>query len=420
MAFKVLNHPPLINCVRLRDSDLLVGQTRISQAKALIIGLGGLGCPAAAYLAGAGVSLGLVDGDRVEISNLHRQILHQTATVGMFKVDSAADAIARLNPEITCTVVREHLTPQNALDVAGAYDILLDCSDNPATRYLISDIAVLLGKPLVSASALRTEGQLMVLNYPPISPGDATGGPCYRCVFPKPPPAQSVVPCAEGGILGPVVGTMGTLQALEAIKILTSDPLTASTNIPEPSLLLFSGYGSPPFRSIRLRKRRKGCAACGEKPSISLQSLKSGSMDYVQFCGSLAPVDLLAPEDRISATTYKNTILDDAFNTHSHVLVDTRDKTQFDLCNLPGSINIPISKIQAAHTAASMWPEGMLNSLPTNASIFMICRLGNDSQLAVKKMKELELDGDGKRRIQDVKGGFAAWREHVDPEWPDY
>jgi adenylyltransferase/sulfurtransferase len=210
----------------------------------LIVGAGGLGCPAAAYIAGAGVgTIGIVDGDVVETSNLHRQILHSTAKVGMKKVDSAISfltsyclpslfyfyntyRLCRLNPNLRYIAHGEHLTPQNAREIVEKYDLVLDCTDHPTSRYLISDICVLLHKPLISASALRTDGQLIVLNSPPLPAGDASGGPCYRCVFPKPPPAESVVSCGDGGILGPVVGTMGVLQALEAVKLITAGKLT--------------------------------------------------------------------------------------------------------------------------------------------------------------------------------------------------
>jgi adenylyltransferase/sulfurtransferase len=178
---------------------------------------------------------------------------------------------------------------------------VLDCTDHPTSRYLISDACVLTGKPLVSASALKTEGQLIVLNNPPKPPEELSGGPCYRCIFPKPPPAESVLSCGEGGILGPVVGIMGVLQALEAIKVLTKQDKTANTNpsttkgVEEPpraSLLMFSAYSNPQFRTMRLRSRRDTCAACSAERTISADSLTSGSLDYIAFCGRTAPVNV--------------------------------------------------------------------------------------------------------------------------------
>ena len=192
------------------------------------------------------------------------------------------------------------LSPETAISTFKDYDVILDCTDTPASRYLISDTCVLLGKTLVSASALRIDGQMMVLNNPPLPPGDPNGGPCYRCVFPKPPPPESVVSCGDGGILGPVVGVMGVLQALEAIKVITQKtPIEASAD--PPSLLIFSAYSNPMFRSIRLRSRKAKCASCSAHATVTKQALESGSLDYVHFCGSVLPnLDPLSPEERIS------------------------------------------------------------------------------------------------------------------------
>ncbi|EHK50419.1 hypothetical protein TRIATDRAFT_297199, partial [Trichoderma atroviride IMI 206040] len=223
----------------------LQGQLHVKHARVLVVGAGGLGCPAAAYLAGAGVgTLGLVDGDAVEVSNLHRQVAHSTGRVGMMKVDSAVAYLKGLNPTIIYNAHATHLTPLNAEEIVSQYDLVLDCTDHPTSRYLISDICVLLSKPLVSASAFQTSGQLIVLNNPPGK------GPCYRCVFPKPPPPESVVGCGEGGIIGPVVGTMGVLQALEAIKLIVrGDHLNKGgingevEDVKQVGLLLFSAMG---------------------------------------------------------------------------------------------------------------------------------------------------------------------------------
>ncbi|KAK8206536.1 hypothetical protein M8818_004369 [Zalaria obscura] len=402
----------------------LQGQLRLRNAKVLVVGAGGLGCPAAAYLAGAGVgTLGLVDGDTVEISNLHRQVAHSSQRVGMKKVDSAVEYLRGLNPNVNYRCYREHLVPQQALEVFSAYDLVLDCTDHPTSRYLISDACVLAGKPLVSASALRTEGQLIVLNNPPRRPGDTDGGPCYRCVFPKPPPAESVVSCGEGGILGPVVGAMGVLQALEAIKLIArgdhlstvSDdtPMADSTDgeVPSPkaptasppTMLLFSAYSSPQFRSIRMRSRRPNCAACSAQATITPESLTSGSLDYVAFCGVTNPVTLLGQEERITPSDFANL----ALASPDAVLIDVRDTTQFELCNLPGSINIPWSK----------FPDVVKQeAVPLGKDVFVVCKLGNDSQMAVKVLQEAGSTG----RVRDIKGGFRAWKAEVDPSWPEY
>ncbi|KAJ9305726.1 hypothetical protein DTO217A2_4796 [Paecilomyces variotii] len=415
----------------------LQGQLKLRSSSVLIVGAGGLGCPAAQYLAGAGVgTLGLVDGDVVEHSNLHRQVLHRTRNVGKLKVDSAIESLKELNPHPKYVAHRAHLTPEDAPKIFKNYDIILDCTDNPATRYLISDTAVLLGKPLVSASALRTEGQLMVLNNPPKPPGEKSGGPCYRCVFPKPPPADSVVSCADGGILGPVVGTMGVLQALEAIKVITGYGSADNANggLPaSPSLHIFSAYSSPPFRTIRLRPRRANCAACSADATVSLESLRSGSTDYVLFCGSATAPSLLSPEERISAKELQKTFGDgtDGFeNRGPHTVIDVRDNVQFDICSLDKSVNIPISKILSSAPQPTSHDGREQSGLPdwvpaeiatgSEGPIYVVCRQGNDSQVAVKRLKELGLDREGSRFIGDIRGGLRAWRDEVDPEFPDY
>lgn len=344
----------------------------------------------------------------------------------------------RLNPHPTYIAHRTHLTSDEAQSIFEKYDLILDCTDNPATRYLISDTAVLTGKPLVSASALKTEGQLMVLNNPPRLPGDKEGGPCYRCVFPKPPPADSVVSCADGGILGPVVGTMGVLQALEVIKVLTATQPPAP-----PSLLVFSAYSSPQFRSIRIRSRRANCAVCSSEATVTLDTIRSGSTDYVFFCGSANPPSLLKADERISPQEYrkKHSISalhaenssEKSVDVNSHTVIDVRDKVQFGICNLDNSINIPISNILASRSSASQltdtepqtdqlppWLPAELASPESTDPIYVVCRLGNDSQIAVKAMKDLGLDRNGQRFIGDIRGGFRAWREQIDPEWPEY
>lgn len=344
-----------------------------------------------------------------------------------------------MNPHPTYIPHRTHLTPEEAPTIFEQYDYILDCTDNPATRYLISDTAVLLGKTLVSASALRTEGQLMVLNNPPRPPGDSAGGPCYRCVFPKPPPADSVVSCADGGILGPVVGTMGVLQALEAIKVITSprpdvQAAGSGSSTPKgesPSLLIFSAYSNPQFRSIRLRSRRPNCAVCSENATVTLDTIKTGSTDYVFFCGSATLPSLLKPNERISPEEYRQRH-PSSTNVDKSIMIDVRDKAQFGICNLENSINIPISNILASRikpagsdedkdkTELPSWVPAEVISSDTKDPIYVVCRLGNDSQIAVQKLKELGLDQNGQRYIGDIQGGFRAWREQVDPDWPEY
>lgn len=325
--------------------------------------------------------------------------------------------IDSLNPIVKYVPYTEHLSPQNAEDIVKGYDIVLDCTDNPASRYLISDICVLLQKPLISASALRTDGQLIILNSPPLPPGEA-GGPCYRCVFPKPPPAESVVSCGDGGILGPVVGVMGVLQAVEAIKFISSGKLEIRSEAEdagkEPTtMLLFSANSPQPFRSVKLRSRRAGCFACSKESQLTLGSLSSGSLDYVLFCGLASPVSILSPGERIEANQYSK------IKSTNHLLLDVREKIQFEICSLPGSINVPFSVFQGMKQGAldeSWIPKGF----PKNAPIYIVCRLGNDSQIVARRLKESGLDLGGERYIGDMRGGLREWRNQVDRGWPDY
>jgi adenylyltransferase/sulfurtransferase len=328
--------------------------------------------------------------------------------------------LCRLNPHVKYVAHDEHLSPQNAEEIVKDYDLVLDCTDTPSSRYLISDICVLLRKPLISASALRTDGQLIVLNCPPLPPGDPAGGPCYRCIFPKPPPVESVVSCGDGGILGPIVGVMGVLQAVEAVKVIIEGKLM-STEINRigdgkhkfATMLLFSANSAQPFRSVKLRNRRPGCFACSKDSGLILEGLRSGILDYVLFCGSSSPSNVLKPEERIRARQYK----DKAKN--EHLLLDVREKVQFDICCLEGSVNVPFSYFQGK-TLREGELEWMPENFPDDAPIYVVCRLGNDSQVVTKKLKEAGLDNGGRRYVGDIQGGLKAWKEEVDPSWPEY
>ena len=343
-----------------------------------------------------------------------------------------------MNPNVQCATHPHHLTSIASVDVFESYDLILDCTDNPASRYLISDTAVLTGKPLVTASALRTEGQLMVLNSPPSNLKGSDGGPCYRCVFPSPPPADTVIACGEGGILGPVVGVMGVLMALEAIKLLASSgELRTGTTAADnrngsgsaASMLLYSAYSNPPFRNVRLRGRRKGCVACSVDAKITRDTLTtSGSAYYDTFCGIKNPVELLSRTERITAKDAQTA----QHNDSSPLILDVRDATQFGICHLENSINIPYALIESAsyyEDSKTFTDErhetdfDMLETLRTQARdrpLHVICRYGNDSQLAVRRLKQLGFDNGGKRWIGDIKGGLHSWRQEVDPSWPEY
>lgn len=230
-----------------------------------------------------------------------------------------------------------HLTPDTAASILGHYDLVLDCTDHPAVRYLISDTCVLLGKPFVSASALRTEGQLLVLNNPPGK------GACYRCIWPKPPPPESVLSCGEGGILGPVVGVMGVLMATEAIKILTAErkddqvsegAVGEEENKPIVNMLLYSAYSNPRFRDLKLRGKKKGCVACDlGKREISLDKLNDGRLDYVTFCGTRKD-DRVGEEEKIDVRRYVEA------RKQEHLLIDVRPEVEWGICRLAGAISM--------------------------------------------------------------------------------
>lgn len=339
---------------------------------------------------------------------------------------------ARLNPTVDYVPHRQALSPSNALEIISGYDLVLDCTDNPSSRYLISDAAVLLGKQVISAAALRAEGQLMVLNDPPLPPGNELGGPCYRCIFPKPPASASVVDCGEAGIIGPVVGIMGVYQALEAIKLITFDAARSKgesevTAMPRglPCMILFSPFRVPPFRSVRLRSRRAGCFTCSSQATVTPNTLMSERLDYLQLCTSITPENILDANERISAEEY-NTIRKTG---QEHFLVDVRERSQFKVCNLEQSINIPLSDLQretagpksSQHTSdCGEDLEYLTGKSLIQVPIYVLCRLGNDSQLAVKWMKDAGWDCQGKRRIQDIRGGMKAWKEDVDELWSYY
>ena len=339
-----------------------------------------------------------------------------------------------LNSRLRYNVHRHHLTPSDAVQTIEKYDIILDCTDRPSSRYLISDAAVLAGKTLVTASALRTEGQLMVLNNPP-SKQPREGGFCYRCVFPKPPPAENVTTCGDGGILGPVVGVMGVLMATETLRLLLppNPPLTPSeaghqdqVSVSQPSLLLYSAYSTPPFRTVRLRGKRKGCISCSpSSATITRDTLASGSLDYMTFCGLSSPQsDILGDEERISPSEYNN--LRTKQTKPRHILIDVREKTQFDLCHLENSLNLPFSDLSRDPGASFRWLDDHVESEAgsgNNVSMYFVCRFGNDSQLAVRKIKELRDEKKEKGKygyLGDIRGGLRSWREDVDPGFPEY
>ncbi|KAJ2805036.1 hypothetical protein H4R20_002257 [Coemansia guatemalensis] len=374
------------------------GQRRLRDSAVLVIGTGGLGSPCALYLASMGVgTLGLVDHDTVDHSNLHRQIIHTEAScAGAPKVVSAHMGLSRLSSLCNVRIHNVLLDSSNAKDIMNGYDVVVDATDNAATRYLINDACVLLGIPLVSGSAVRLDGQLTVYNY--------NGGPCYRCLFPTPPPVDTMAGCSETGVLGVVPGIIGCLQAMETVKLLTGRKMDE-----HPSMLLFSYASQPHFRSIKLRSRSAGCAVCGDSPTVT------ELVDYVAFCGS-GPHDnapswsiLDDPAQRISCKEFS------AFRSTTprkpHLLLDVRNEVEFEICSLPNSLNIPLDQFDRRQDELEK-AIGDLDGGP----VYALCRRGNFSQLAVRHIR----DKLGYSECYDIARGLVGWQEEVDSNFPAY
>ncbi|EJD06485.1 uncharacterized protein FOMMEDRAFT_165272 [Fomitiporia mediterranea MF3/22] len=430
----------------------LPAQVKLQNASVLVVGAGGLGCPTLQYLCAAGVGrLGIVDHDVVELSNLQRQVLHSEATIGIPKVESAAQALKKLN---STTRIDEHntaLSPSNAESILSQYEVIIDCTDNAPVRYLLSDTCVRLNRPLVSGAAQRLDGQLCVYNLPlPFEQnehknnngGAPERGPCYRCLFPRPPAPEMSGSCEETGILGAVTGVIGSLQALEAIKII------AGLHDGKPSLLVYSALASPPFRSVKLRTRRKNCPACGDEGE---RIGKISELDYITFCGGPRPnwvqrgLVVNNSRRRISANELNQRIQSQS-NSRSIRILDVRSPVEFGICHLPSSQNTPLSEIVASPTSYTSYTSYNYNGRksPTKSSVsneanedgetqetqeekpltVFVCRLGNDSQIAADALRDTSSGGEDTNEIVeeivDLIGGLRSWAAEVDPEFPVY
>jgi sulfur-carrier protein adenylyltransferase/sulfurtransferase len=357
------------------------GQLKLKQAKVLCIGTGGLGAPLGLYLAAAGVGrIGLVDFDVVDSTNLQRQVLFGTSDVGRPKITAAADRLRNLNPDIRIDTFETHLSSDNALDIMKDYDIVVDGTDNFPTRYLVNDACVMLGKPNVYGSIFRFEGQITIFGYP--------DGPCYRCLYPEPPPPGLVPSCAEGGVLGVLPGIVGTIQAAETLKLIIGkgDPLVGR-------LLLFDALAMK-FRELKLRKN-PDCPVCGTHPTVTKL------IDYAEFCGirgeeapvmatnipEMTPRDLKSRLDRG----------DDLF------ILDVREPHEYQICNLNGHL-IPLGELSRR-----------VNELDSSREIVAHCRSGKRSADAVEFLQKA-----GFRKIWNLKGGILAWSDEVDSSVPKY
>jgi adenylyltransferase/sulfurtransferase len=360
------------------------GQRRLKESRVLCVGAGGLGSPLALYLAAAGVgTLGIVDFDRVDVSNLHRQLLHGTKDVGRSKLDSAADRLRDVNPHMTVEKIDTRLSSADALRVVSEWDVVVDGTDNFPTRYLVNDACVLTGKPNVYGSVFRWEGQVSVFA--------TKGGPCYRCLFREPPPPGLVPNCAEGGVVGVLPGIIGSLQALETIKLILGAGTTLAGR-----LLIFDALGLE-WREVTLR-RNPACPICGDHPT------QTELIDYEAFCG-VTP----APEiddtahldvDEVDVHTVAAQLASDA----APYLLDVREPWEWAVGNLSeqGARLIPLGEL-----------ESRLGEIPDDRPVVVYCRTGQRSADAARVMRQA-----GRERVANLRGGIVAWAREIEPGLP--
>jgi len=377
-AEQVRSAPPLLTATQMEryarqlilEEVGIAGQERLLRAKVLTIGAGGLGSPVALYLAAAGIgTIGIVDGDSVDLSNLHRQILHSTAAIGQAKTESAQRTLAGVNPEVTVVPYQTVLTSANALEIIKDYDVVVNGSDNFPTRYLVNDACVLLGKPLVDASILKWEGQATTF---------VPGHGCYRCLFPTPPPPGAVPSCAEGGILGALCGFVGARQALEVLKIVLGVGETLANR-----LLIFDALEGE-TRVVRWNRNRE-CPVCGDHPTIH------ALIDYEQFCGMPAhdraaavagPIPEVGPEEAQEMLTRGGA-----------QLIDVREPWEYEQAHIAGGRLIPMGEV-----------PGRLAEIDPDVPAIVYCRSGARSGKIVTMLRST-----GYREASNLKGGILAW-----------
>ena len=357
------------------------GQRKIKNARVLTIGTGGLGSPLGLYLAAAGVgTLGVVDFDVVDQSNLQRQIIHGTKDVGRPKIESARERLLDVNPNVNVEAFETRLTSENALELFREFDVIVDGTDNFQTRYLVNDAAVLTGKPNVYGSIFRFEGQASVFW--------AEKGACYRCLYPEPPPPGLVPSCAEGGVLGVLPGIVGTIQANEVLKV-----ILGAEGILLNRLLLFDAW-TMKFRELKLRKNPK-CELCGENATIK------ELVDYDAFCGLNAPVEEEVPYEEITATDLNRWI-----NGQVDLqIIDVREPHEFEFASIPGAQLIPLGQI-----------VNRICEIPKGKTTVVQCKGGVRSAKAIGYLKDAGFEG----RLINLKGGITAWSNDVDPSVPKY
>jgi len=361
----------------------LEGQKKLKASAVLVVGTGGLGSPVAMYLAAAGIgTIGLVDYDVVDFSNLQRQVIHGSSTLGRLKVDSAKERLLDINPDITVKVYNELFTSANALEIAKNYDMIIDGTDNFPTRYLINDVCVMLGIPNIYGSIYRFDGQISIF--------DATDGPCYRCIFPEPPPPGLVPSCAEGGVLGVLPGTVGTLQATEGIKVLLGIGSTLKGQ-----MLLYNALDMS-FDFIKLRKN-PNCKVCSPNPEIT------ELIDYEEFCG----MPMHDHDEGSAGAEWDITALElaeELKSDHPPKLLDVREPHELQISALAGAELIPLGQLAAR-----------MSELDSAEKMVIFCKAGTRSTRALEL-----LVGAGFRKLKNLKGGINAWAKDVDPSLPVY
>jgi adenylyltransferase/sulfurtransferase len=360
----------------------LAGQKKIKAASVLCIGAGGLGSPIAMYLAAAGIGkIGILDFDTVDYSNLQRQILHTDADVGHSKAESAKETIRSLNPHCEVVIHNTRISSENALDLIRPYDIVVDGTDNFPTRYLTNDACVILKKPNVYGSIFRFEGQASVF-------APHLGGPCYRCLYPEPPPAGMVPSCAEGGVLGVLPGIIGCIQATEILKL-----AIGKGSLLVGRLVLFNALDMK-FRELKLR-RDPQCPVCGEHPTIK------ELIDYEQFCGIIQEPEHNGNPDEVTVHDMKKALDNPALGIK---VIDVREPFEYEIARIEGVPLLPLSQFQQRFT-----------ELDPNQQYYLLCKVGARSHQAVEFLRQ-----QGFKYVKNIKGGIVAWSDEIDRSVPRY